>query len=225
MNKIKETPLVERPREKANLYGVGSLSNSELFALILRSGTKNIGVVQLAQTLINKAGGISKVKNFEYEDLIKISGISNVKALEILAVFEINKRVEKEKIDNTIAFSNPITVYEYFSKLLRDEKQEFFFVLFLNVKNKLISYKALFKGGISSSVVDINIIFKYAFKYYSTKIICLHNHPSGETTPSKEDVLITLKIQKAGKVLGVELLDHIIIGSSGYTSLKEENLM
>ena len=224
MNIIKETPLSERPREKAIKYGFSSLSNSELLAIILKTGTKNTSVISLAQTVINKCGGFENLPLAELEDLVKIKGISNVKALEILSIFEIVKRVALQSTIKIPSFNNPALVSQYFNQIFGYDNQEKFVVAFLDIKNQLIRTKTLFKGGINFSAVDTNVIFKFALKYYSTKIICLHNHPSGVTDPSPEDIRITKIIAKKGSSLGIELLDHIIIGKNNYTSLKEKNL-
>ena len=219
---FKVIPLKERPREKAINQGIESLSNEELLALILRCGTRNKSVLELSNFILNKYVNFNNLINCSYEELITIEGIKEAKAIEILAIMEIAKRIQKNKINEIKKISNPEDIYNYFSIFLEEEKQEVFMVIFLNIKSHIIKYEKLFIGGVSSSIIDINLIFKKAIGYGASKIVCLHNHPSGDPTPSNQDVLLTKKIIKMGDMLDVKLLDHIIIGKKSYISLKKE---
>ncbi len=221
--KIEKIPLYDRPREKAINLGIEYLSNEELLALVLRCGTKKRSVLELAHFIMEKYSSFSNLLNCNYEELILIEGIKKAKAIEILAIMEIAKRVQKNKINNLKKINDPEDIYNYFSLLIKDEKQEVFMVVFLDIKAHIIKYEKLFVGGISSSIIDINVIFKKALLYGSSKIICLHNHPSGDPSPSNQDIFISQKIMKLGELLNIKLMDHIIIGKKGYISLKKES--
>lgn len=220
---FKKIPLKERPREKAIINGVGSLSNEELLAIILRCGTKHKNVIELSSLIMKKYYTFSNLINCNYEELIKIDGIKQAKAIEILAIMEIAKRIQKSKINEIKKITSPEDIYKLFSILIQEEKQEVFMVIFLNVKSHIIKYEKLFVGGVSSSIIDVNLIFKKAICYGASKIVCLHNHPSGDPTPSNQDILVTKKIVKVGEFINIELMDHIIIGKNSYVSLKKES--
>lgn len=220
--RLKNVPKNERPREKAILHGVDSLSDKELLAIILRCGTKDENVLELSNNILNKYYNFNNLANCTYEELTLIKGIKQAKAIELLAIMEIAKRIQKSKINNLKKISHPDEIYEYFSILLKEEKQENFMVIFLNIKSHIIKYETLFVGGINNSIIDVNLIFKKAINYGSTKIICLHNHPSGDPTPSIQDISITKKIIEIGEMLNIKVLDHIIIGKKNYVSLKKD---
>jgi len=220
---FKIIPVNERPREKAINNGVETLSNEELLAIILRCGTKKMNVLELSSLIMRKYITFNNLINCNYEELIEIEGINKAKAIEILAIIEISKRVQKNRKNNLKKITDPNEIYEHFSILIKEEKQEVFMVIFLNIKSHIIKYEKLFVGGTSCSIIDVNLIFKKAINYGSSKIICLHNHPSGDSTPSSQDIFITKKIMKIGEITGIKLLDHIIIGKDNYTSLKKEN--
>lgn len=211
----------EMPREKAIINGINSLSDNELLALILKTGTKTMNVFELSNYILNTYHNFNELINCCYEDLIKISGIKKAKAIEILAIMEIAKRIQKGKINKLTIINKADDVYNYFSILLREEKQEVFMVIFLNIKSHIIKYEKLFVGGVNTSIIDSNLIFKKALTCGACKIICVHNHPSGDPTPSAQDILITKKIIKIGEVVGIQVLDHIIIGKEKYISLKK----
>ena len=218
---IKDIPIEERPREKAKKLGIEYLSNEELLALVFRCGSKKLNVIDLAKSIMIEYKNFNNLINCTYEDLIKINGIKEAKALEILAIMEIAKRVQKSKINNLKSIKKPSDIYKEFSILLKEEKQEVFMVIFLNIKSHIIKYEKLFIGGVSSSIVDTHLIFKKAIGYGASKIICLHNHPSGDPTPSNQDILVSKKIDKLGELLEIKVVDHIVIGKNTYFSFKE----
>ena len=222
-DEFKKIPLKERPREKAIVDGVDTLSNEELLAIILRCGTKNKSVLTLAGFIMKKYITFNNLINCNYNELIQIEGIKQAKAIEILAIMEIAKRIQKNKINNLKKINDPEDIYNYFSLLIEEEKQEIFMVIFLNIKSHIIKYEKLFVGGVNCSIIDVNLIFKKAISYGACKIICLHNHPSGDPTPSNQDILITKKIAAIGNLLDVKVIDHIIIGKKCYVSLKKES--
>lgn len=221
MIKIKEIPVSERPREKAIRNGIESLSNVELLAIILKSGFKGESALVLAQKLLNKYGSINNLFNTNFESLIRIKGIKSAKATQIIAVAEIIKRLINTQLHSGESIKHPQDIAKYFEPIFRNKPQEQFVVVFLNIKNKVIKYEVLFKGGINFSLIDINLIFKKAIELAASKIICLHNHPSGDTTPSDSDIEISKRIAARGEILEIYLLDHIIIGKEKFTSLKQ----
>ena len=221
---FKEVPLNERPREKAINNGIHTLSNEELLALILKCGTKGVSVLELASDILKKYYNFNSIMNCNYDELMEIKGISKARAIELLAIMEIAKRIQKNKINSIKVINSQDDIYDNFSVLLKEEKQENFMVIFLNIKSHIIKYETLFVGGVNCSIIDVNFILKKAINYGACKIICLHNHPSGDPTPSNQDVIITKKINLNADMLDIKLLDHIIIGKNSYVSLKKEKL-
>lgn len=223
-SQFKNIPLNERPREKAINSGVQTLSNEELLAIILKCGTKGISVLELAKDILKKYYTFNNILNCNYEELMEIKGINKAKAIELLAIMEIAKRIQKNKINALKSISSPEDIYNNFSVLLKEEKQENFMVIFLNIKSHIIKYETLFVGGVSSSIIDVNFILRKAINCGASKIICLHNHPSGDPTPSSQDIMVTKKIYLHADMLDIKLMDHIIIGKNSYVSLKKEGL-
>lgn len=221
---FKNIPINERPREKYLNMGAESLSNQELLALMLHFGTKGVNVLELANNILKKYYNFNNLLNCNYEDLIEIPGIKKAKAIQILAMMEILKRMQKSKLDEIKIINSPDDIYNNFSILLNEEKQEKFIVVYLNIKSHIIKYETLFVGGVNTSIIDVNLIFKKAIRYGASKIICIHNHPSGDPTPSTQDILVTKKINNIANVLEIKLLDHIIIGKKDYISLKKEGI-
>jgi len=223
MNKImiKDIPINERPRERLLLYGRDNLSNEDLLSIILKSGTKKYSVKVLSNILLKEIGDISKLKDISYNKLVKIEGIGKVKAIELLAALELGKRVYYLKPKESIKLNNSTKIYEYFKDLFINEKQENFYAIYLDVKSKLISYKLLFKGTVNSSCVHPREVFKFAFSESAYSIIVIHNHPSGEVTPSVPDKEITNILMQIGKMVAIPVVDHIIFGNNSYFSFYE----
>ena len=222
MIKFKELPNTEKPRERLVNKGKESLSNEELLSIIFKTGTKNISVKEVSCELLNLVKDIRSLKDVSINTLTSIKGIGKVKAIEILAVIELGKRIYAEVNDNDlINCTSPINIINYFNYLFKDKKQEEFYVIFLDNKKKYISKKLLFIGSINYSIVHPREIFKEAYLCSASFIICLHNHPSGDSYPSKEDDNITRKIKEIGLIHGIPLIDHIIIGKNNYYSYFE----
>lgn len=222
--KIKELPKEERPYEKLTLMGVESLSNEELLAILLKSGYHNISSKDLATILIKEANGIIGLSKMNYQELCSIKGIGMSKAAMILSSFELAKRVEAVKVEIKHQKLNSCKmVFEYYSKKISDMKQEHFYVVYLDNAKNIIDDKLLFIGTINYSVVHPREIFKEAYLLSASAIICVHNHPSGNVFPSKEDLKLTSDIEKIGILLGIKLVDHIIIGHNQYYSFLENN--
>ena len=208
--KIKEMVEDSRPRERLVKFGVGNLSDSELLALILEKGTRQENVIEMSNRLLNKYG-LDKLSQCSLKELQGIKGIGFAKACQILALFEFNKRHNLSK-NHVKHIKSAKDVFNLFYEKLKDEKQENFFVLMLNNKNYVIGEELITKGSLDSSIAHPREVFKPAIKNSASKIILIHNHPSGDIFPSSEDIRLTEKFKQAGEMLGISLIDHVIIG-------------
>ena len=218
---IKDLKEEEKPRERLIKYGKESLSNEELLSIILKTGTKNYSVKTLAKLLLKEINNINDLKDITINKLMSIKGIGKVKAIEILAALELGKRVYYLKDNNDIKLNSIDKIFEYFRYMLMYEHQENFIAVYLDSTLRLIAYKILFKGTLNTSIVHPREIFKYAFLESAYSIVIIHNHPSGEVIPSKQDVELTNKLFEIGSLMGVPILDHIIIGKDKYYSFYE----
>ena len=225
METIKELNLEERPYEKCERFGAEYLTNAELLAVLLRTGTKGESSLELARKILYSSPeneGLLNIHNWSYDQLRKIKGIGKVKAIQILCILELAKRLAKEDAGKQLDFNSPSTIARYYMEDLRHKKQENMKLLLLNTKLKLIGESDISKGTVNSTVVSPRELFIEALNKNAVYIILIHNHPSGDPEPSQEDVQITQQIRKAGHLIGIELLDHIIIGDNCYISLKEK---
>ncbi len=221
---FKTLPDEEKPRERLFLYGAKNLSNEELLMILLKTGTKKISVKDLAGELLIKSGGIRNLKNITYPQLIQIEGIGKVKATEILALVELSRRIEENvPLVDVLNCTSPEVIIRYFHHLFLEKKQEEFYVLYLDNKKNYLEKKRLFIGSINYSIAHPREIFKNAYLLSASFIICLHNHPSGDPTPSKEDIQITKNINEIGTLHAIFLIDHIIIGRDCYYSFHENH--
>ena len=218
---IKDIPLSERPREKATLYGVKNLSNEELISIILKTGTKNYSVKDLSNKILSSIDNINDLQDITISSLCKIDGIGKVKAITLLSSLELGKRVYNTVCKDSIKLNSSKVIYDYFKSLFIGEKQESFYAIYLDSKSKLISYKLLFKGTLNKSYVHPREVFKYAFLESAYSIVVLHNHPSGDASPSKEDEELTYSLMKVGSLVSIPIVDHIIIGRDNYFSFYE----
>lgn len=224
--RVNDIPLNERPIEKLLQFGVNTLSNDELLAILLRTGTRGENVIELSKRLLIELNGLDGLLNVSYEEASKIKGIKKVKACQIIAMMEIFNRVRtlKSKSDE-IKISSPKDISTLLINEMANLKQEVFKLILLNTKNIVISTKDIFKGTLNSSIVHPREVFKEAIQRGSVNIIVCHNHPSGDPSPSKEDINITIRLKECGRIMGIELLDHIIIGNNKYVSLKEKGII
>ena len=222
--KFKQLPNEDKPRERLILYGSENLSNEELLMILLRSGTKKYSIKELAIRLLEVSGGISNFRNMTYQKLMSIEGIGRVKAIEIEAVVELSRRIYMDKTSKDIvSCTNPETIIYYFNSLFKDKMQEEFYVIYLDNKKNYLDKKKLFVGSINASIVHPREIFKQAYLVSASFIICIHNHPSGDPVPSREDVEFTNKLYKIGNLHGIYLVDHIVIGRDTYYSFYANN--
>lgn len=217
----------ERPYERCLAWGAGALSDAELLAVIIRTGTVGETSCQLANRILSIPGyeGLLGLCKIPMKRLLKLKGIGKVKAIQLKCIAELAARMAKAGAREKLCFNSPSTVADYFMEELRHEEQEQMIGLFLNTKNKLLKEKLLFKGTVNSSIISPREIFLEALEVHAVNIVLVHNHPSGDPTPSREDLKITGQIRQAGKLLGIQLLDHMIIGDHCYISLREKGIL
>lgn len=222
--KIKDIPVMERPCERLIENGVELLSNEELLAIIFKTGTKGKSAKDLGELLLSKVGNIKKLNDINYEYLKNIKGIGRSKACNLLASIELGKRINRE-VDSikNIKLTNSEMVYKFYKDKLGNKKQEYFYAVYLDTSKKIIGDKLLFIGTINYSLVYPREVFKEAYLLGASAIICIHNHPSGNPIPSKQDFEITNNLIEVGKVLGIKVIDHIIICKNNYYSFLENN--
>ena len=217
--KIKELPVEERPRERLKKIVAENVSNEELLAILLKCGTKDKSVKEIACEVLTRIQNIHNLENINYHTFDDIKGLGNVKKIEIMAAIELGKRIFLSKGDESkIIYNNPEIIYLNNKYLFQSKKQEYFYCLYLDSKNKLIERKLLFMGTINKSIVHPREIFKEAYLTSASNIICMHNHPSGDLTPSREDIYLTKSLIEIGKLQGIGIVDHLIIGDNGYYS-------
>lgn len=222
--KLKEMDIDERPRERLLKYGASSLSNTELLAILLNGGTKNYNALSMSSTIIKNINGFYNLKNVTKEILLKEKGIGLVKAVNILAMLEIAKRLYLDKsYKRTIRYNNASVIYNDNKYLFYDKMQEYFYCIYVNSKNEVIERKLLFMGTVNRSLVHPREIFKNAYLTSASGIICMHNHPSGDVIPSMEDIMLTKSLEEIGRLQNIPIIDHIIIGCNTYYSFYEDN--
>ncbi len=219
--KIKDMPISEMPRERLIKYGVSSLSNQELLAIILKTGSKDKSVLELSNYILKELTCFDMLKECGINWLTDIKGVGIAKATDVLASIELGKRVfmENEKIKYKISCSKD--VFDYMNYFLKDKKQEYFYCLYLNNKNEIIERRLLFMGTVNRSVVHPREVFKYAYLSSASSVLCIHNHPSGDIKPSKEDISFTSALVEIGKIQDIPILDHIIVSNDRYYSMAD----
>lgn len=219
---IKDIPESERPRERLKAVGVNNISDRELVAIILKSGTKEKSVNDLSIELLKKYK-LGELKDISLQELTSIKGIGEVKAIELLASIELGKRIFLNKNISYKKLDNPEKIFKHTKYLFHNLKQEYFYCLYFNNKQELIGEKLLFVGTINKSVTHPREVFKEAYKLSASSIVCMHNHPSNDVTPSKEDIDFTRKLVYLGNIQGIPIVDHIIIGNDSYYSFYEHS--
>lgn len=222
---IKQLPEELRPRERLIKEGAASLSNADLLAILLGSGYRGQSAMQLAQIMLTKLGGLLAFGNLSASELSSFTGIGPAKTAQIIAALELGKRLAKTVANHHFQAHSPQAVANYLMPQMRHLDREHFWVLLLNSKNQLIGEENSAKGSLNQTVVHPRELYKAAIKAGAAAVIVAHNHPSGSVEPSAEDLAVTQRLVEAGKILGIELLDHIIIGQGCYLSFKEKNLL
>jgi len=216
---IPDWPLNRRPREKLMIRGAKNLSDAELLAIFIHSGTKRKTAIDLANSLLRHFGGIRNLFDATKEQICKSPGIGQAKYVQLQAALEVARRYLEEQLINTNVISNAETAHLYLISKLRNYKREVFACLFLNNQNEVINYEELFYGTINNLTVHPREVVKIALQYNSAAIIFAHNHPSGSTVPSSKDKRLTKHLTRILRPLDIEVLDHIIIGNNNYISL------
>lgn len=224
---IKDWPEDERPREKLETHGPGSLSESELLAILINSGSGKQTALDLARMLLREFGSLRAMSGLSAADFRqgKFKGIGTVKAVVLTAAFELARRVHRSKEDFAGPIRTPDDVASVFIPVLRDKKQEEFIVVILNSANKVVRWRTITRGLLNSSLTHPREVFREAILENAASIILIHNHPSGNLEPSREDIAITKQLADAGAIIGITVQDHIIIAGDSYTSLMERGLM
>lgn len=221
---MKDLPASERPREKLMNYGAASLSNAELLAILLRTGTQEESVMRLSERILIEAGeeGLSGLAHSSIESLMKRKGVGEAKAITIAAALELGKRVAIGDSKKRVIIRSSDDIAKYMMPRLRYCDREHFYAILLNTKNHVIASPLISIGTLSESLVHPRELFKEAVNHSASSIILVHNHPSGDPSPSREDIMMTRRIIEGGRLLDIQILDHVIIGDNTYISLREQ---
>lgn len=220
--KINDLANHQKPRERMLNYGASHLSHAELLAILINTGRKGYSSLDIANELLKSIVNLKELKHLSINDLNKIKGVGLYKALTLKAAFELVERMHSGSVDDKIQINNPKDAADFMMGKMEHLTQEKFIALFLNSKNIIIKQKIIFMGTLNSAIVHPREIYSEAVKCASNAIIVLHNHPSGDTTPSLEDIKTTDRLRECGDILGIQLLDHVIIGDHTYLSMVEE---
>lgn len=223
---IKELPASERPYEKFLSLGASGLSDADLLAIIIKTGTKDKSAVDIAQEILSgRHGNLLNLYEMSYDELIQVSGIGQIKAIQLKAVAELSMRISKAKRARSIRMNTPVTIADYYMEQMRHLQQEVVICAYFDVKSRFLGDKFISKGSLSSSVVDISSVMRTALEKNASKIVLLHNHPSGDCTPSKDDIAVTDRLAEGSRIFSIELCDHIIIGDNEYYSFYENKII
>lgn len=222
--RIKELPIADQPRERLANYGAGALGDAELLAILLRVGVEGTNVLQLAQQLLLSYGGWAGLQRSEYSDLCKQHGLGAAKAATVKAAIEIGRRLLLSGADDRFQIRSPADVASLLMLEMSHLDQEHLRTVLLDTKNRVQQVATIYVGSVNSALIRVGEVFKAAVRQNSTALIVAHNHPSGDPTPSPEDVLITRQIFDAGKLLDIDVLDHLVIGRGRYVSMRERGL-
>ncbi len=222
---IRDLPLEERPREKLKTLGPEALTNAELLAILIRTGNKNESAVQLATRILTRGGGLRNLPDLSLEDLQENRGIGPDKAVTIKAALELGCRLATAPREASGSITNPRQAAELFMEELRYKKKEYFKILLLNTKNHIISREEISVGSLNASIVHPREIFNIPLRKSASSVILFHNHPSGDPSPSQEDLEVTRRLVEAGNILGIAVRDHIIIGDGCFYSFREKGLL
>ncbi len=226
--RIKDLPSAERPYEKLERYGSEMLSNAELMAIIIKTGTKTETSVEVARRVLKECAednGLAFLHDISLEELKRIKGIGRVKAVQLKAVIQLAKRIAASGYQDKMCISSPADVSKFLMEDMRYLKQEHFKIIMLNVKNHVLKHVDITIGTLNASIVHPRDVFSEPIRVKCASVILVHNHPSGDPAPSHEDIEVTKRIVEAGKILGIDVLDHIIIGDGKYVSLKEKGII
>lgn len=218
---IREMFSEDKPRERLKTYGAEKLTNQELLGIIINTGNKNESALSLANKILSNIKSIREIRHLTIQELTEIKGIGEAKAITILAVIELAIRMHSHSLEDDIYIRSPQDVSNLLMEKMRYYQQEHFVVLYLSTKYMVIHEETIFKGSLNSTVVHPREIFREAVKRSAAAFICVHNHPSGDPTPSKEDIDVTKRLKKGSELIGIDFLDHIVIGNGKFISMKE----
>ncbi|WP_308634765.1 RadC family protein [Paenibacillus silvisoli] len=221
-NMLKDIPAIDRPRERMLAVGAEALSHAELLAILIRTGTKRESAVLLASRLLKECGSLRGLVDMSVAEMTKIRGIGAAKAVQLRAGIELGRRIARSERVELPVIRRPEDAANLVMEELRYLKQEHFVCLFLNTKNQVILKETLSIGTLNATLVHPREVFRAAIKCSSASLICVHNHPSGDPTPSAEDVALTHRLMEAGELVGIDVLDHLVIGDNRFISLKEQ---
>ncbi|WP_100011954.1 RadC family protein [Lentibacillus sediminis] len=222
---IKDVPKEDRPRERLLKNGAAHLSNQELLAILLGSGTREEPVTALSHRVLMHFEGLKLLGDATIEELMAIKGIGSAKGVLLLSAIELGKRMHQYRPDDSYVIRSPEDGADYIMEEMRSLNQEHFVALFLNTKNQIIHRQTIFIGSLNASIVHPREVFREAVKRSAASIIVAHNHPSGDPSPSQEDIHVTRRLSESGKMIGIELLDHLVIGNRKFVSLKEKGYL
>lgn len=222
---VHDLPKPERPRERLKQFGPEALSAQELLALIIGRGVSKKSVMTIAQELVIKFGNIKAISEATIEELSQIKGIGFAKAAQIKACFELGKRMDLEPELKDFDIKDPQSVVKAISASIKDKAKEHFKLILLNARNKILGISTISIGSLNASIVHPREVFKDAIMHTAYSVVLAHNHPSGDPEPSEDDLTITKRFIEAGKILGIEVIDHIIITKTGFFSFKEKGLL
>lgn len=222
---IHDLPRTERPRERLKKFGPEALSGQELLALVIGRGIPGKSVINIAQELLSRFGNIKAISQATIEELSQIKGVGFAKAAQIKACFELGKRQDLEPELKDFDIKNPQSVVHAIRSSIKDKAKEHFKLILLNTRNKIIGISTVSIGSLNASIVHPREVFKGAITHNAHSVVLAHNHPSGDSEPSEDDLTITRRLAEAGKILGIEVLDHIIIAKNGFFSFKEKGLL
>ena len=221
---MKELPTEDRPYEKCLQYGPEALQDAELLAVILRTGIRGKSALDLAREILYRSRsetGLLTSHHISIQELTDIPGVGTVKAIQTKCIGELCKRLARTEARRTLSFDAPETIADYYMEILRHEEQEKIFLMMLNTKNQLLGEQCMSMGTANTSVLTPREVLITALQYHAVNLILLHNHPSGDPAPSREDTLLTERIRQAAEIIGLHLLDHIVIGDHRYVSFRE----
>jgi len=224
---VRDLPIDERPREKLMADGAACLSNVELLAILLRTGTKENSVLRVAEQVLAryKDVGLTAMMSMSVAELSSVQGIGAVKAATILAAVELGRRLSQKAAEKVEIVHGPEDVAHYAMPRFRFEQKEHFAVMLLNTKNHILGLTDVSVGSLSASIVHPREVFQTALRYAAAAMILIHNHPSGDPSPSREDINVTQRLVKAGKIMDIPVLDHIVLGDNRFVSIKEKGLL
>lgn len=225
---MKEWLPEDKPYEKCLAYGAGILSDAELLAVILRTGVSGLTAVDLSRTVLSAAPGeqgLLGLYRMSMPDMMKVRGIGMAKAVQLKAILELSRRIAKQSVIHELTFLDPSSIASYCMEDLRHEDQEKVKVMMFDTKNHLIGDLIVSQGTVRSSLISPREVFLQALHHHAVSLVLVHNHPSGDPTPSKEDIVLTERMREAGNILGIELLDHIIVGDRKYVSFRENAII